>query len=100
MKVCCCGCLLFLGSISYRPGAHLLDMVSHGGRSLFWVSAAEGLEYCLMFSDRVFGIGDSDAAKEAEALDLTAQGCVRGHHELVAAMFGDQPVEPFIRFQV
>ena len=54
----------------------------------------------LMFGDRVVGVGDAHSPEQAEALNLPAEGGIGGHHELVARLLRDQPVEPLVGLEV
>ena len=46
------------------------------------------------------GVSDAHTAEKPEALNLAAEGCVSGNHELVPGLLRDELVEAFVGFQV
>ena len=60
----------------------------------------QGIQDGLMLGDGVVGVGDAHSPEQAEALNLPAEGGVGGHHELVARLLRDQPVEPLVGLEV
>ena len=77
-----------------------LDVVDHFLPGEFGVAGFKGLEDLGMFRDGVVGVRYAQAAKEAETLHLATQRVVGGQQELIVRRFGNEPVEPLIRFPV
>ena len=80
-----------------RPFFHAPDVLVHDAVHLGSETSPQRGKKLAVLGDGVRGILDAHTDEEPEALPVAAQCVIGPQQRGVVGMFGDQPMEPFIR---